>query len=692
MAWTRRDEETSFIGRAAELERIGAALGESRLVTLSGPGGVGKTRLARRAVSSGKPVEEGAAWADLASLRDGTLLAAVVAEALGLSDHTSRPPADAICAWVGDRRTLLVLDSCEHLPAECRDLVGDLLTVCPNLRVLATSREPLRVRAETVVGIEPLGSVTEAVALFADRAAAVGRPLVDDSDRQLAAGLCDQLERLPLALELAAAQLRSMSLTDLCAGPYAAVDLPPEARDLRPGGVRTRPVRHAALRTTIGWSHELCTPLERLLWARLSYLPASFDAETARRLAGGGPLAANRVGRTLAALCEKSVVVRGDGTYRMLDAVREYGRMWLSELGAEPELARRHAAHVLARTRQAHHEWFGPNQRSWYRRIGFLHADIRLAADHLLATDPAAALELIGNVTFFWVCSGYLYEARRYLERAIVPAAAARSGTWARGLWSLGLTLTLQGEQRAAHETALRCRNAATDAGDGEELARAAYLDGLLHLLEGRPLAAATGVETTGTGAETSETAQDPTGAEGLSAPAALCRLVHVFGLTGSGRLDQARREALELRDACAALDEHWTRSYAEHQLALIAFLERRAHDAVRHARAALDAKRHIGDAFGIAMVMDLLAIALADAGEEGAAAYGFGAAARFWQTVGHPQRGTPEMASLRDECEDRLVRSMGRARYERTFRQAATGDTHALVTWGAGGGPVPEK
>ncbi|MEV7034524.1 AAA family ATPase [Streptomyces sp. NPDC093272] len=676
MAWMRRDEETSFIGRAAELDLIGTAMGASRLVTLTGPGGVGKTRLARRAVSLVKDGDAGAAWVDLASLRNGRFLAATVAGALGLSDHTSRQPADALCAWIGDRRTLLVLDSCEHLPAECRYLVGDLLTACPNLRVVATSREPLRVRAERVVQVAPLSSSREAVALFADRAAAAGRPLVADSDLKLAAGLCDQLDRLPLALELAAAQLRSMSLADLCAGPYAAVDLPVPA-------ARTRPSRHAALRTTIGWSHELCTPLERLLWARLSYLPAGFDGETARRLAGGGPLAPGRVARTLAALCEKSVVVRKAGTYLMLDAVREYGRMWLSELGGGPELAGRHAAYVLAQTRQAHDEWFGPAQRSWYRRIGSLHADIRLAADHLLATDPAAALDLLANVTFFWVCSGYLYEARQYLERAIGPAESARSTAWARGLWSLGLTLTLQGEQEAAHETALRCRHAATATADAEELGRAAYLDGLLHLLEGRPLAAANGVAAIETGATASP-------ARPLGAAAALCRLVHVFGLTGCGRLDQARREARELRDACAASGEHWTRSYAEHQLALIAFLERRARDAVRHARAALDAKRHIGDAFGIAMVMDLLAIALADAGDEGAAAYAFGAAARFWQTVGHPQRGTPEMAALRNDCEDRLVSSMGERRYERMFRRAATSDARSLVAWGAGGGPAP--
>ncbi|MFF4910057.1 ATP-binding protein [Streptomyces sp. NPDC001260] len=676
MVWMLWDDETSFIGRSEELDLIGRTMSRSRLVTLTGTGGVGKTRLAARVTTRQQPhTEREVAWADLSPLLNPQLLAATVADALGLSDHTPRLPTEAICAWVGDHRILLVLDSCEHLLAECRDLTGDLLTACPNLRILATSREPLRVQGETVVEIEPLSSAQDAVALFADRAAAAGSPLKDESDHQMAASLCDHLERLPLALELAAAQLRGMSLSELCAGPLAAVDLPPVAAHT------PRPTRHAALRTTIGWSHELCTPLERLLWARLSFLPGSFDATTAWQVASGGPLSPSRVAHTLTSLCDKSVVVQRGGTYRMLDSVRQYGRMWLHELDGEQDLARRHAEHVLAQTRQAHLEWFGPAQRGWYQRLEFLHADIRLAADHFLATDPAAALELIGNVTLFWVCSGYLYEARRYLELATATAAEeGHDDIWVQGLWSLGLTLTLQGEHEAAQLVAADCRTAAAAARDSEGLARAAYVDGLLRLLQGRPLAAAQVVEPV-----TADSRPDR-----LTGATAMCRLVHVFALTGSGHLADARQEAVELRDICRASDEYWTRSYAEHQLALISFLEGRTQDAVDHARAALDAKRHIGDAFGIAMIMDLLAISLTDTGDHHAAAYAFGAAAHLWETVGHPQRGTPELASLRDACEGTLMDAMGERAYDHICRQAATCDRQTLVSWAARGGHPP--
>ncbi|MET9082992.1 hypothetical protein ABZX77_14035 [Streptomyces sp. NPDC004237] len=175
---------------------------------------------------------------------------------------------------------------------------------------------------------------------------------------------------------------------------------------------------------------------------------------------------------------------------------RGRGRRWLAAPGETATVADRHAGHVRAETRRAHAEWFGPARRGWYRRIAFLHSDLRLAADHLLATDPAAALELIGHVTFFWVCSGYLYETRQYLELAIrlVPDAGPDESR-VQALWSLGLTRTLQGDHGPARETAVACRRAAAAALDAEGLARAAYLQGLLHLLEGRPLAALTVVE-----------------------------------------------------------------------------------------------------------------------------------------------------------------------------------------------------
>ncbi|MER6672863.1 NB-ARC domain-containing protein [Streptomyces sp. NPDC000983] len=675
---TLPDDESSFVGRGDELALIRRELSAAGLVTLTGPGGVGKTRLARRVAATEAPGGwEGIAWADLAPLGNAGHLAATVADALDLQDHTPRMPTEAIRGWVGPRRVLLVLDSCEHLLAGCRDLVDALLAECPNLRVLATSREPLRTGAESVVRVEPPASTDEALALFADRAQAAGHPLRGDEERRLATALCDGLDRLPLALELAAAQLRIMPLPELCLGPRAAVDLPTSTR-------RTGLPRHAALRTTIGWSHELCTPVERLLWARLSYLPGRFDAHTARAVARGGPLTADRMGDALAALCDKSVVSERAGTYLMLDTVREYGRMWLAELGETEPTADRHAEHVLAETHRAHTEWFGPRQRDWYGRISFLHADVRLAADRLLTTDPVRALRMVGHLTFFWVCSGYLYEARQYLERAFAQVPKdCPAEIRTQGLWSLGVARTLQGDPEAARALEAQCRRAALDSGDLVGLAAAAYLRGLLHLLEGRPLSALTVVD------EALRTIGTP--GEGRPAAAsAMCRLVRVFALTATGSHDRARREALDLRGVCVAAQEYWTRSYLDHQLALIALMEGHAKDAVEHARSVLAAKRFIGDDFGIAMAMDVLALAQCDAGEDRSAAYAFGAALRYWASVGHPQRGTPEMALLRDECEARLAGRLGETEYAGVLEKAAGLDARALLAWASVGGPPP--
>ncbi|OEV10457.1 hypothetical protein AN220_31175, partial [Streptomyces nanshensis] len=208
------EETTSFVGRAAELARLAEALREQRLVTLVGGAGVGKSRLALHALGTAPPGAGSIYWADLWPLRSDELLAATVADALGLSDHTPRMPLDALCGWVADRAVLLVLDSCEHLVPSCRHLVGELLTACPHLTVLTTSREPLGAIREAVLPVPPLAPGTEAVALFRQRAEAVGRPLREVSEQRLAAGLCARLDGVPLALELAAAQLRHHTLAE----------------------------------------------------------------------------------------------------------------------------------------------------------------------------------------------------------------------------------------------------------------------------------------------------------------------------------------------------------------------------------------------------------------------------------------------------------------------------------------------
>ncbi len=720
------EETTSFVGRAAELARLAEALREQRLVTLVGGAGVGKSRLALHALGTAPPGAGSIYWADLWPLRSDELLAATVADALGLSDHTPRMPLDALCGWVADRAVLLVLDSCEHLVPSCRHLVGELLTACPHLTVLTTSREPLGAIREAVLPVPPLAPGTEAVALFRQRAEAVGRPLREVSEQRLAAGLCARLDGVPLALELAAAQLRHHTLAETsdrirsgldllddpgrsgpgaASGPGGAEPGPSGAGPgpdggSPPGGVPSsgtrsglsvpgpsgpgeelrRPARHSAVRTAVGWSHELCRPTERLLWARLTVFPAGFDGGLAEQVCSGGPLTPGELRSCLAGLVNKSVVTVEGGRYRLLDSIREYGRMWLRELGETEQLATRHAAALVELSRQARTEWPGARQQAWYERIEELYHDMREALRFLLGTDPAAALELAGNVAFFWVCCGHLYETHHYLELALACTEGS-SEARTRGLWSLGLARVLHGDHEAGRSLAELTRQEAALARNEEGLRGAAYLEALAALLAGRPLAALATAD-----AALRDTGRAPEPAFGST----LCRLARLFALTGAGRLKEARREAEALRRECVRLGEYWTRSYTDYQLALIALFEDRPGPAGAHARDMLDAKRRIGDRFGIALGLELLAAAHAREGEPERAALAYGAAAQHWEIVGHPQRGTPEVAPLRDEGQAAARARLGDAEYEALFREALHADRDEVLARATR--PAPES
>ncbi|MFF2364441.1 ATP-binding protein [Streptomyces sp. NPDC058122] len=653
-----------FVGRRGELAHLDDALREERVVTLTGAGGVGKSRLALEAADRAlRAGERGVAWADLWPLRDDRLLVATVADAVDFADHTTDRALDSLTAWLADRDALLVLDSCEHLVGPCRTLVARLTSACPRLTVLATSREPLGVPGEHVVAVEPLPPATDAVEMFRLRAAAAGTPLSSPADMVTAARLCERLEGMPLAVELIAGQLAHRTVEE--------VELELGRRlDITGDGPFPGPPRHRTVRTTIGWSHELCAPAERLLWARMSVFREPVDARTVRLVCGGGPLPESDVDRALTGLVRKSVLSRAGSGYRMLDTVREYGRMWLDQVGESQESADRHASHFLAMARDAQAGWLGEQQARWYERLGSAHADLCAALDHLLSGRPDAALELTGLLAFPWSCCGHLREAAAYLEDALALSAAS-GPVRTKALWALGVTRVLRGEHEQAGQLAVFCRDRAALQEDVGGTLHAAYLLGLTHLLQGRPMAARH---------ETEGTLRGAGGTAFTSAGHVLCHLVRVFALTAEGLLDEARRAAEKLRHGCVARGEWWTRSYADYQLALIALFEDRAEDATAHALSMLDGKRHIGDSFGIALGLDLLASALAaqGAGERAVAAYGAGET--YWSAVGHPQRGTPELGPVRARYEDTARSLLGDDRYEQALLRSALSNPETIL------------
>ncbi|WP_318211884.1 regulator [Streptomyces sp. SJL17-1] len=688
------DENPGFVGRRTELERVSAALAEHRLVTVTGVGGVGKTRLALRAAHRAAELyPDGAWWTDLTPLDGDRLLVALVADSVDLSDHTPGMAATGLCRRLAEERLLLVLDSCEHLAEPCARLVTELLAAAPGLTVLATGRRPLGVAGERVVALDPLppagGDALELLRRAAGEEFTAAGP---------AGEICVRLEGIPLALELAAAQIRLQGAEAVRDQLGTRFDTPPSARfDLLAHTERVWPSRHQTLRAAIGWSHELSAPLERLLWARLSVFRGPFDLASATAVCIGGPLNRATLPGALDGLVRASVVRPPDagGRLRMLDTIRAYGATWLDRTGETGTVADRHAAHFRGLARRGETEWHGARQLRWYRTVDAHHTDLRTAFDRLLRTDPDAALDLIGSVAFAWSCRGRLREARDGLEQALL-LSGARGRSRARALWALGVTLVLQGEFGPAQEVSERCAREARyteytegteyaeDAGDagnagdadgagrtadhgrpGDLTLDAAALAGLLALTTGRPMAAHVVV------GHVLDAAQ---GGAADSAARLRCHLVGVFALTGLGRLGEARDRALALRDLCEELDEHWARTALEYQLALTGLLEGDPASAAGHARAMLAGTRGLGASLGVALGLDVLATALAAAGDGARAADVSGTGEAYWRSTGGPRRGLPGLRALHEKYTDTARATIGEPAYEEIFVRALTG------------------
>jgi len=450
---------TSFIGRERETAAVQALLQDTRLLTLTGAGGSGKTRLALAVAGRlGAQYPDGVAWVELAALANPELVPHHVADALGVRRDGIRSAADALLEALRDRETLLVLDNCEHLVEACARLAEALLRGCPRLRILATSREALGIggeRAWLVPALtlpepgEPVtraaAAASEAIRLFVERAQAV-RPSFELSDANAAAvtQIGRRLDGLPLAIELAAARARVLDPGQIA----ARLD---HMFALLSTGSRTALPRHRTLRSTIEWSHALLTEPEQILFRRLGVFAGGFTIESAEAVAAGGAVAAADVLDLLSGLVEKSLVLLEtealEARYRMLETIRQFARERLEEAGEAPALGRRHAQFFLARAEVA--EPFLSNQsEGWQERLTEDAGNLRAAADWF-ERDPDAvedALRLAAALHWFWFALGHYREARRRLDAALERSGGARTRPRGRALSSLATYLVLQGE------------------------------------------------------------------------------------------------------------------------------------------------------------------------------------------------------------------------------------------------------
>jgi predicted ATPase/transcriptional regulator with XRE-family HTH domain len=636
---------TSFVGRTEERAELAALVGDPafRLVTLIGVGGCGKTRLAAEVARTALPAfADGVWWAELAPLTDGSLVPAAIAALLGVREDPRRPLTDSLADALGSRRLLLVLDNCEHLIEACARLAGALLTACPSLTVLATSREPLGLPGEQEWRLYPLPIPDDIAAAGADVAALlrfdsvqllVNRATLRNpafaltpENAPAVAEICRRLDGLPLALELAAARLPALSVEQL------AARLDSRFRLLRSATPTALP-RQQTLRALMDWSYDLLPTAEQTLFRRLSVFAGGFTLEAAEQVCGDPALSQTRgeqasspaisstpvrvedVLDLLAHLVARSLVVmeaqEGAGRYRMLETVRQYAADRLAESAEAATLARRHAGHFLELAEQAEPSLMGPSRSQWMACLNVEQDNLRTAlACFTLADDQTDARRLAGALFWFWYLRGFVAEGRRRIEETLSPAypppsaGAPAAGVvtdpaaaWAKALHCAGVLAWVQGDYVVArgrlHQSLASWRDLGSAAGAGYTLA---YLGLVAWSCRDIPAARA-------------DTTQAVENLRGADDPWRLAFALNAAGLVEqlSANNDRARSLYEESTRLFRELDDPWGLSLPVFGLGLLA-RQNGDNVAAREAlQTALALRRAAGDPFAVAMALSAL-------------------------------------------------------------------------------------
>ncbi|MFN8483159.1 MAG: helix-turn-helix domain-containing protein [Anaerolineae bacterium] len=452
---------TSFIGREAELAAVEVFLRRkaTRFVTLTGPGGVGKTRLALAAAANAlDEFADGAHFVDLAPITDPNLVASAVADALGIRVQGTRSPLDALKDGLRDKRLLLVLDNFEQVLA-ASPLVPQLLVAAPGLKVLVTSRVVLHLRGEQEFPVPPLPlpdlrrlppldglSQYAAIALFAQRAASVRPDFgLTDANAPFVAAICHRLDGLPLAIELAAARVKVFS-------PPALLQRLDSRLKTLTLGPRDAPTRHQALRDAIAWSYDLLTEPEKRLFRRLGVFVGGFTLEAAEAVCHADGSPAIDVGDGVSSLVDKSLVqprpgAAGELRFAMLETIREYALEQLAAQGETGPAQRAHAQYFLALAETAESELPGPGQAAWLHRLAAEQDNLRAAQSWTLSNgDVDWALRFVGALWRFWFFRGDLRQGSHFAEEVLAAAGPdGRTATHAKALWAAGWLVDLQG-------------------------------------------------------------------------------------------------------------------------------------------------------------------------------------------------------------------------------------------------------
>jgi predicted ATPase/DNA-binding CsgD family transcriptional regulator len=673
-------ELSSFVGRRRQVAEAKRALAASRLVTLVGVGGVGKTRLALRTAAEVQRAFDDGVWlVELDQLHDPALVAHTVAVALGLREQPGQPTLESLAEYLAPRRLLLVLDNCEHLVEACAGVAEAVLQAGPDVRVLATSREPLGVRGEATLLVPSLSapdpqdchswselSAYEAVALFADRAAAVLSGFeVDDGNQAAVVEICDRLDGLPLAIELAAVRLRALS-------PQQLAQRLTDRYQLLATELRGAPTRQQTLRSCIEWSYDLCSATERQLWARASVFAGGFELDAAEEICAGQGLAPEDLLDVVTSLVGKSILIRDEHgavvRYRLLETMREFGQDKLREADEHAALRQRHMRWYEQLVQQAEADWVSPRQVAWFARLDREHANVQVALDHCLSEPvqvEAALRILVALYHFYWWGRSWGREGRHWFGQALARPAKP-TPIRAMALLSDSSLAQADGDVAPAQLRTEQGCALAEEVGDTASRAFGRYVAGSAELYSGDIAAAIA-------------TCEDGLAllSPGNYLTVRLNLLLILAIATGVGG-DEQRATALhkEMLAITEPAGECFHRAYALWALGLLALRQGDLDRAGRLQHESLRLRRGLRELTGTGWSLESLAWVEAASGRPERAATLLGAADRLWETLGRPLEAYRHLVPFHDACEQTARQALG----DREF-QAAGQRGRALST-----------
>jgi predicted ATPase/DNA-binding NarL/FixJ family response regulator len=685
---------TAFVGRRSLLDAAGPILSRSRMVTLLGPGGVGKTRAAIQLGRTYPLPAPGGVWlADLAAVDNPELVPHTVADVLGIHGQSQRPVTDAILQHVRERgHLLLILDNCEHLAPAVAELADALILHTPAVHILATSRQPLGVSGEYALRVRPMSQPTsaeletctglgaiahhDAVHLFLDRADEAGA-LVSDQDADAVGRLVRKLEGVPLAIELAAARTATMAVGEVLAR------LSDPLKVLTGTGGISHPRHHGSLDTTLAWSYQLCTPAEQRLWARLSVFTGGFDLAAAEAVCTDDVIGADQIMTVIDGLARQSLITvqntghgqTGHVRYRMLETVRAYGRNRLAEHDEDTELRRRHRAYYRSLTNELLCEWYSPRELDWMRCIRREIPNIRAALSNAVMTQDTetgliTAVNLSRSRVWFFV--GSLPEARYWLRILLKqrPDTDLRLLALATTAW----IASCQGDRHAALSIIADCIRAGRSPEPGAEDitgAMIAFAKGAYQLFCGNDFPGAVA---------NFDRARDGllrAGFVGDAHMAHLCLTIAAAAGTDANAAFQAVKDCSTDVEASGA---QWAASWVQWANGLAELRHGDPDAARRHFHAGLRTGHAAGDNWGPAWTLATLGWTAAALGEHDRAAMLMGAADRHLQRIGIDTNQLTMLAALGAAAVTEVRTALGATAYATARKRGARLDYNAAV------------